>query len=156
MPSIERADPVIMGHILAEHREFFDLLSSARGAFADALGGRAENAATRLGERLSCLRDHLQRHFSSEERGGYLEEASTRMPRLAADVKAVLAEHPVLLAQLDALIAEVSSSATVPQPRDLRTLEREFDEFSRNLVNHERTENAVVQAGYNEDLGLAD
>ncbi|MEY3032401.1 MAG: hypothetical protein RLZZ622_876, partial [Planctomycetota bacterium] len=35
MPSLDRPDPVIIGHVLAEHRELFQLISQAKQAFTD-------------------------------------------------------------------------------------------------------------------------
>ena len=67
MASIDRADPVIMGHLLAQHRELHDLLVEARGAFEQPAGEVARaDAAARQGVR----RQHLARHFAQEERGG--------------------------------------------------------------------------------------
>ena len=66
----------------------------------------------------------------------------------------VLAEHPGLLAELDGLLDRLAA-------RDIgteawRQAGRDFEVFASHLLAHERNENAVVQEGYNEDLGLAD
>ena len=148
MASIDRADPVIMGHLLAQHRELHDLLVGARAGFEDSGGGEAARG------RLLTLRDHLARHFAQEEEGGYLEESLTRMPRLSRAVRDVLGEHPRLLAELDGLLERLAA-------RDIggeawRQAGRDFEAFASHLLAHERNENAVVQEGYNEDLGLAD
>jgi hypothetical protein len=148
MASIDRADPTIMGHLLAQHRELHDLLVEARGALAGPL------AQTPARERLRALREHLASHFEQEEEGGYLEESLARMPRLARDVRAVLGEHPGLLAELDGLLDHLSA-------RDIgevawRQAGHDFEAFASHLLAHERRENAVVQEGYNEDLGLVD
>lgn len=148
MAAIDRADPVIMGHLLAQHRELHDLLLEARGAFA----ADAQPAAAR--SRLVALRTHLAEHFAQEERGGFLEESLTRMPRLAADVRSVLADHPRLLAEMDGLLDRLAA-------RDIgieswRQAGCDFEAFASHLLAHERSENAVVQEGYNEDLGLVD
>jgi hypothetical protein len=153
MPSIERADPVILGHILAGHRELHEQMMAARAAFAASGAGTAEHVQAAR-DRLGALRDHLGRHFAQEEEGGYLEESLNRMPRLNHQVKAVLADHPALLAELDGLIERLSRP-------DIRRVSweqahRDFDAFAQHLVAHERNENAVVQEGYNEDLGLTD
>jgi hypothetical protein len=76
------------------------------------------------------------------------------MPRLAQDVRAVLGEHPRLLAELDGLLDRLSA-------RDIdddawRQAGHAFEAFASQLLAHERRENAVVQEGYNEDLGLVD
>lgn len=147
MASIDRADPAIMGHLLAQHRELHDLLVDARA-------GLASQACAAARERLVTLRDHLSQHFEQEERGGFLEESLTRMPRLAAEVRKVLADHPRLLAELDGLINCLSAGDS---GRDAwRQAGHDFEAFASHLLAHERSENAVVQEGYNEDLGFVD
>ena len=147
MASIDRADPAIMGHLLAQHRELHDLLVDARA-------GLASQAYAAARERLVTLRDHLSQHFQQEEQGGFLEESLTRMPRLAADVRKVLADHPRLLAELDGSINCLSAEDI---GRDAwRQAGHDFEAFASHLLAHERSENAVVQEGYNEDLGFVD
>lgn len=148
MASIDRADPVIMGHLLAQHRELHDLLVHARAGFQAAPGVEAAR------DRLATLREHLARHFAQEEQGGYLEESLTRMPRLSRAVRDVLAEHPSLLAELDGLLQRLAARDIAAEA--WRQAGRDFEAFASRLLAHERNENAVVQEGYNEDLGLAD
>ncbi len=151
MASLDRADPVIMGYILAQHRELHDQLVGARAALAVPTPvARADVVAARAA--LRGLHDHLHRHFVQEECGGFLEESRTRMPRLSPAVKAVLAEHPVLLAELDRLIETVAAADI--SPLAWQQAGRDFECFADHLTAHERNENAVVQEGYNEDLGL--
>lgn len=146
MSSIDRADPVIMGHILAQHRELHAQLVAMRACLADS--GRC--VAT-LRTALESLRDHLRTHFRQEETGGFLEESIARMPRLSAAAREVMGEHPALLAELDDLIAGLERADSADSwDRIAAAAER----FSWHLLEHERNENAVVQQGYNEDLGL--
>lgn len=153
MAAIDRADPIIMGHILVGHRYLHDLVAAARAAF-QAAGVAATGTAADVHERLVTLRDHLQRHFAQEESGGHLEESLTRVPRLNGAVKEVLAEHPALLVELDALILRLARP-DIPQT-SWEQATRDFEAFARHLMAHERSENAIVQEGYNEDLGLTD
>jgi hypothetical protein len=107
-----------------------------------------------LRESLAALREHLAAHFQQEEAGGFLEESITRMPRLSAAMKAVLADHPRLLAELDLLVGLVGTAEVSTAQWDRAA--HDYEQFARHLVAHERTENTVVQQGYNEDLGLVD
>jgi hypothetical protein len=151
MAPIDRADPVIMGHLLAQHRELHDLLVEVRGAFEQPAGAVARaHAAGRLG----VLRQHLVRHFEQEERGGYMEESLCRMPRLAEAARGVLAEHPGLLADLDGLLDRLAARDSGEEA--WRQAGHAFEAFASRLLAHERNENAVVQEGYNEDLGYGD
>lgn len=151
MASLDRADPVIMGHILAQHRELHEQLTAVRTTLAaPAPVARPDVLAARAA--LRGLHDYLHRHFMQEESGGFLEESITRMPRLSPAVKAVLAEHPVLLAELDRLIETVAAADI--SPLSWQQAGHDFECFADHLTAHERNENAVVQEGYNEDLGL--
>jgi iron-sulfur cluster repair protein YtfE (RIC family) len=153
MTSFDRADPVIMEHILAQHRELHAQIMAVRSAFA--VAGPPDPMRVRcLREGLAALREHLAGHFQQEESGGFLEESITRMPRLSTEMKAVLADHPALLAELDRLVEALGTDGV--SPSTWSRVAQEFGQFSRHLVDHERHENAVVQQGYNEDLGLVD
>jgi len=151
MASIDRTDPVIMSHLLAQHRELHDLLVDAREKFDRPPGAvaRAEAAG-----RLGTLRQHLARHFAQEEQGGFMEESLTRMPRLARAVGRVMAEHPTLLADVDGLLERLAARDSGGEA--WQQAGRDFEAFAARLLTHERNENAVVEEGYNEDLGLAD
>ena len=151
MASIDRADPVIMGHLLAQHRELHDLIVEARGALEQPAGIVA--SATAAG-RLGTLRQYLARHFELEERGGFMEESLTRMPRLSRAVREVVAEHPALLAELDGLLQRLAARDSGAE--SWQQAGYDFEAFASRLLAHERNENAVVQEGYNEDLGLVD
>jgi hypothetical protein len=151
MTGLDRTDPVIVGHLLAQHRELFARLLAARTAFTAADGGGPE----RLRGVMDCLRglrEHVACHFGQEESGGFLEESIARVPRLAAAMGRVLDEHPALLAELDRLI-ETLATADISR-LSWHQAARDFETFVEHLQAHERNENAVVQEGYNEDLGL--
>lgn len=152
MAAIDRADPVILGHLLAQHRELHDLLLESRQALAASV--LAVDAVMTARRRVALLREHLARHFAQEEEGGFLEESLARMPRLAAAARDVLAEHTALLADVDGLLERLSARDI---DRDAwRQAGHDFEAFASRLLAHERNENAVLQEGYNEDLGLAD
>lgn len=153
MVSFSRIDPVVLGHLLAEHRELHGRLLALRAEFAqprDPDGAAMES----LGCQLRGLREHLARHFAQEECGGHLEESIARMPRLSPAARAVVADHPRLLAELDALLERLAV-------RDIRgnawgEAAGAFALFTEHLLDHERNENDVLQQGYNEDFGLPD
>lgn len=153
MAMTDRPDPIILGHVLAEHRELFTRMQGLRTAFTAPLPATAARAAeARVA--LTNLREHLRVHFQQEEQGGFLEESIARMPRLAPAATAIMRQHPALLAELDALIetlarGDISAETWARAGRD-------FEHFSTTMQAHERSENAVVQEGYNEDLGLLD
>lgn len=151
MAGFDRADPVIMGHILAQHRELHEQLTAVRHAFAASPAAVPDRPAI-LHERLVELRDHLHGHFRQEEAGGFMEESLARMPRLARAARAVLGQHPGLLAEIDRLIATLPAAAA--PAADWNRAAADFERLADHILDHERQENAVVQEGYNEDLGL--
>jgi hypothetical protein len=69
-------------------------------------------------------------------------------------VGAIMRQHPLLLAELDRIIAGLSSSGG--EAESWRQAGSDFEAFTTHMREHERNENAVVQEGYNEDLGLVD
>ena len=175
MTSIDRSDPVILGHMLAEHRELFTLIQSVRTALA-APGEPTPNRRAAVMQSLRSLRCHLHDHFSQEECGGFMEEAVARIPRLSAAMQSILGQHPDLLAELDHVIAGLESAPDAPgswwtagrdqesspdmkivtPPGSWFTARTAFEAFANHMSAHEQRENAVVQEGYCEDLGLCE
>lgn len=153
MASIDRSDPTILGHVLAEHRELFCQMMAVRSAFAEHHAPTRKTTAAIVAA-LRTLREHLRIHFEQEEAGGFLEESIARMPRLASAATAIVKQHPALLAELDALIKTLSAGDVSAAAWEQAN--RAYDCFSAHMQAHERSENAVVQEGYNEDLGLLD
>lgn len=155
MPSIDRPDPVILGHLLSEHRELFQQLSALRAMLA----AESPPGCERLREivqAVAALRGHLADHFRAEESGGFIEEAVARMPRLGSAATEVLGQHRDLLADLDRMVDRFADVGEAPCTEAWRGMHEAFDAFMRRMQAHERAENAVVQQGYNEDLGLDD
>ena len=151
MASIDRSDPIILGHVLAEHRDLFCRLTATRAAFREARPSAAALADVR--EALRGLRDHLAEHFAKEEHGGFLEESVARMPRLGTAAAAIMKQHPALLAELDNVLVGLPSSGD--EAEAWLQAGHDFEAFTTHMLAHERSENAVLQEGYNEDLGLA-
>lgn len=147
-----RVDPVILGHLLGQHRDLHARLLALRADFSAAADPPPPLGAIR--QRLAELRDHLRDHFDQEEKGGFLEESIARMPRLSAAAREVVAEHPQLLAEIDALLEGLPVGDIREQAWQAAV--RDFATFTDHLLAHERNENAVVQQGYNEDFGFGD
>ena len=76
------------------------------------------------------------------------------MPRLGPAMAAIMKQHPFLLTELDALIKLLSAGDNSPATWEQAS--RGYECFAAHMQAHERTENAVVQEGYNEDSGLMD
>jgi len=146
-------DPAVLGHLLAEHRDLHARLLELRADFSQPRSPGAAGIESLRG-RLQGLREHLARHFAQEESGGHLEESISRIPRLSPAARAVVAEHPRLLAEVDALLERLAV-------RDIPVASwtaaaAGFATFTAHLLDHERKENDVLQQGYNEDFGIPD
>lgn len=146
-----RLDPVILEHLLSQHRDLHARILALRAAFTPE-EVPASPAAAEVRHLLLGLRDRLAEHFAQEEQGGFLEESIARMPRLSAAARGVVAEHPRLLAALDALLEHVPVRDIRPQ--EWSEARARFTDFADRLFAHERSEHAVVQQGYNEDFGI--
>ena len=153
MFSSGRVDPVILEHLLGQHRDLHARLLALRADFAaEHDAGAPPPKAVR--DRLLELRDHLRDHFVQEEQGGFLEESIARMPRLSVAAREVVADHPRLLAELDTLLDRLPAQDVRDESWDEAA--HGFAAFTEHLLAHERNENAVVQQGYNEDFGFGD
>lgn len=150
MVASNRIDPVVLGHLLSQHHELHARLLALKAVFSEEARAPADVAA--VSGPLRQLREWLAAHFAAEERGGYLEESIARLPRLSAAAREVMAEHPRLLGELDALL-EMTAMRDI-HGAGWRPAVRAFAAFTEHLLAHERNENGVVQQGFNEDFGL--
>jgi hemerythrin HHE cation binding domain-containing protein len=105
------------------------------------------NAATgllkRLEERITDLSSQLKAHFAEEEDGGCLEEAVTRCPSLAAEVRTTLEEHLVLDRLLYTLLAQLSDPAVTPTD-----LQKSWHLFYAKIQAHEAAETKILQMAF--------
>ena len=139
-------------HLHHEHSRLNRLLleighEMARLGRPDAEQGLPE----RLKTRLTDLSGQLKAHFAEEEEGGCLEEAVTRSPSLAADVKTVLEEHQVLARLLHTLLAQVSDPAA--QPADLSAT---WQTFYTKIQAHEAAETRLLQMAFGSETADLD
>lgn len=98
-----------MRHMDEQHKR----LNQELRRLHDEVQGGAPRAA--ILSDLEALRRDLAAHFREEEEGGCLEEAVSRCPSLAHEVRMIEAEHRELLAQLDAMIARMRQTSIVSQ-----------------------------------------
>jgi len=90
---------------------------------------------------LAALRRDMAAHFREEEDGGCLEEAVSRCPSLAHEVRMIEAEHRELLEQLDAIIAAQRQTGLIAAA--------DLARFAAAIDRHEAAEDHVVQHGFN-------
>ena len=117
---------------------------------------RVVRTAVSAGQLLTAIevaREGLERFG---ETGGLRQQLALALVQTGALAAAreVLAEHPPLLADVDGLLERLAARDSGGEA--WQQAGRDFEAFASRLLAHERNENAVVQEGYNEDLGLAD
>lgn len=134
-------------HLLREHEALDEELAIVRRSLQrDLLGDAAASARKKALLRISGLRNRLASHFEEEECEGCLEEAVSRRPALAHEAMAIVAEHRGLVAELDRLIERLDEKAS---PREIASVEADFEAFAQRLVEHERREQQAVKSGLN-------
>ena len=138
---------------LEEHQNLTRRIAGLRKWLSelDALGAR------KFGEmafRVQELRDLLAEHFQEEERDGYLASALAIAPQFTAQAADLCQEHPQFLDRLDNLIARVRDSE--PPSDYWRTARDELKQLFADLRRHERSENAIVQNAFHDDVGTTD
>ncbi len=110
-----------------------------------ALAARSDPVALlKVLESLAALRDELVRHFEEEERGGCIEEAVCRCPRLTREATSVEREHPELLQRLCHLIERVGGSDSGIDEQSVE----DFQQFARSLNAHEAAENRILNEAF--------
>jgi hypothetical protein len=100
-----------------------------------------------LRERLeTCVTDlcgQLTAHFAEEETGGCLEEAVTRCPSVAGDIKPIMEEHPLLDQLLRTLLAQISDPAATPAD-----LQASWQAFYGKIHAHEAAETRILRMAF--------
>jgi hypothetical protein len=120
-----------VAHLRAEHRM---LHRAVLEAVHESHGPVVEFVA-----RLRQLRDELASHFQEEDEGGCLEEAISRCPAVADQAMWVIWEHPLLLDELDGLIARLAERTEVPD-----AWREDFLRLTKKLNAHEEAEDRIM------------
>lgn len=137
---------------LQEHRWLEHALQTAQRLLREPA---AKDAAVRLRvayEQLASIALRLTAHFSQEEEGGYLEEAASLLPRLGPEVRRLERAHTPLLRHAHQL-ADLTRRAAEGKA-SLPAVEAAFARFARELQEHERSEDRLVQEAASRDLGF--
>ena len=101
---------------------------------------------------VQSLYDQMRKHFEQEEEGGYLEEAITRVPTLAAQAAVLQQQHAELSQIAGQMLADAGS---IGRPVDVWTrLKADYARFAKKLLGHEAAENKLLERAFNEDLGV--
>lgn len=149
MRDYEECRPYVV-HLQAEHRRLHQMIRQTRAAVIQTGGPDRDASVEDVLHVLRIMREELAKHFQEEEAGGCMDEAVSRCPRLSAEVERIEAEHPELLAQLDALIIEAADLDK--SVRNRVAFENAFDNLCRQIHAHESAENAVLRQGFGSNV----
>lgn len=128
-------------HLRLEHRRLHEALHQTQAALAQWAG--AKHGELDVVQQLIALRSELDRHYTEEEEGGCLEEAESRCPSLAGEVKRIEGEHALLRNEMDRLVEQASETSG-----EVDRLLRAFQEFAARLRSHEAAENRIMAYGF--------
>jgi hypothetical protein len=133
-------------HLIAEHRRLHTMLRLARSAILQCGGPDRDATPEDILRVLTQIRSELAHHFAEEEAGGCFEEAVSRCPGLSAQADRLQVEHPELLRQIDALIAQTLDSRKSFE--SWLAFERQFDKLCEVLHAHEAAENDLLRRAF--------
>ena len=137
---------------VGEHRD----LHAAVDRIRHVLEGRAERDAATADVAAAkalilALRERLARHFAQEEEGGYLDEAVTRVPKMAPQARSLQRQHHEFLDLADAMLVDAGSDEATSVVWS--KLKSDYVSFAKRLSAHEAAEDVLLQRAFNEDPG---
>jgi hemerythrin len=97
------------------------------------------------------LRKTLATHFENEEHKGFFDDITTHAPRLNPQAKRLCSEHVEILHTASELAQ--FASVGIDSKASQRELGSRFHTLSKQLMDHESEENALLQQAYQEDIG---
>lgn len=141
--------------VRADHAEL-ETIDRALRASLNA-GERAQwrpEATLEIVKQLESMSQHLERHFTNEEAGGYMEEALALAPRFSSQAAQLLKQH----GQLNQLLVQLAAAAlrAKDSPESWPQLTQQVIELLKKLEAHEAAENRIMQEAFNVDLELTE
>ena len=145
----QQPESSIHPRVVHEHRHLRLMLERSRELFTD----RCESP---VGMRhfFANLESSLRAHFAHEEADGIFCEVVAIAPRFRERVEWLKKEHITLLEQVKELQERVEEGPLVN--RWWRETAVRFEAFVAFLLEHEASENDLIQNAYNQDIGAAD
>ena len=93
-------------------------------------------------------------HFDLEEEGGYLAEIIAEAPHAFKQVKNLEVQHEQFIIDLNSIISNLKQIERY-NPEKIQDCRSKLVILIRLLLEHERTENELVQSVYCTDIGDA-
>jgi uncharacterized small protein (DUF1192 family) len=108
-----------------------------------------------LQEKLAVLAETLKAHFKVENEGPLYRGLPESHPRLANRLRALEAEHGVLLTRLSN-VQEQAAGLRDPEPYELRELNARAQLLVARIQRHEAQENEIVMEAHWGEVGVGD
>jgi len=110
-----------------------------------------------LSDTLDELRDQLALHFALEDAYGYFEDAVLQAPRLCQRAEALRGEHVDLFRSICQLADRADELMHErPSTRSVHQLCNGLREFIHRFAVHERQEDELIMAAFEDDIGVGD
>ena len=114
-------------------------------------------ASRPLVEQLWKLRDQLALHFALEDAYGYFENALLESPRLNGEAEKLHAEHDVFFLEICELVEAAEELLYCERHAPSHSsISVRYLEFHSRLERHEREENLLILAAFDDDIGVGD
>jgi len=108
-------------------------------------------------EILANLRDQLAIHFTLEESFGYVDDAIEVAPRLSDRAAELKSEHQTLYLHICDVVENAERLLYhEPAAPNISRVAKEYEAFRRQFDAHERAENDLIFAAFDDDLGDGD
>ena len=138
----------------AEHRQLSraiqELRALSRGSTpANALG----TWRTEMEEKLRYFKTLLHGHFEHEEEGGFLRDVLREVPNSQRQVQTLKREHTEIEEALDQVLVDLGK---LEDAGDTERINERIEAMTLQLVNHETTEQHLVQRAYYREYGAGD
>ena len=98
-------------------------------------------------QRFEHFRAHLVRHFSQEEREGYIKYVSELRPALGVEIDRLVHEHSQMVGLLDAMHRDMQSLSASDRML-VGDLCRRMEHFLGLLEHHEHEEHVLISFAY--------
>ena len=128
-----------------EHKQVHEALHQVEQQLQQAAAGAPREALTAAVLSLTALQQQLESHYEQEEAGGCLEEAESRAPSVAPDVRHVKEEHVVLRRDMEQLVQRAQAATDAAAWAEVA---RDFAHFAEKIRAHEAAENRIMLYGF--------
>ena len=110
-----------------------------------------------LADHLNALRDQLALHFTLEDAYGYFEDAIVDAPRLSGEAQRLHSQHDTLFREICDLV-DLAEGLLYQERRVVQfaSVAAHFFAFQARFERHERGENELILAAFDDDIGVGD